>query len=179
MTRIDEYDFGIAHPADRDLTAAAFRCEPLGIVRALRQGALVDVASRNGFTPLMWVAFRSAVGFDPIGAARWLIAAGSDINRSGGKPPTVALTLACEMGSTALVEHMLLSGADPNPPAHVDPPLHSALPQLDIVRLLLSAGAERTRLWNGLTALDRYEELWRDPRHGDPDQDALIRHLLG
>lgn len=179
MSDIEDYDFGIAHPADRDLTAAAYRCEPLGIVRALRHGALVDVASRNGFTPLMWVAFRSAVGFDPMGAARWLIAAGSDINREGGKPPTVALTVACEMGSAGLVEHLLQSGADPNPPAHVDPPLHNALPAFDIVRMLLAAGAERTRLWKGQTALDRYEELWRDVRGGDDDRDALMRHLLG
>jgi ankyrin repeat protein len=175
----EDYDFGIDHQADRELTAAAYRCEPLGIVRALRRGALVDVASRNGFTPLMWVAFRSAVGIDPIGAARWLIAAGSDINRDAGKPPTVALTLACEMGAAALVEHFLQSGADPNPPAHVDPPLHSALPALDIVRMLLAAGAERTRLWKGQTALERYAELWRDQRHGDEDRDAEMRLLLG
>jgi ankyrin repeat protein len=172
------YDFGIDHPADLALTAAAYNCDPLGIIRALRNGALVDVASGNGFTPLMWVCFRSAVGFDPVVSARWLLAAGADINRIGCKPPVTALTLACEMHYIPLIEHLLRSGADPNPPAYVDSPLHNALPSVEVVQLLIGAGAELTRRHRGQTAYERYAEGWADPVRGDRQRDAAMERLL-
>jgi ankyrin repeat protein len=174
----DSYSFGIDHPADLALTTAAYNGDPLGIARALRAGALVDVASANGFTPLMWVCFRSAVGFDPMVSARWLLAAGADINRIGGNLPATALTLACEMQDEALVRFLLKNGADPDPPRHVDSPLHCALPADDIVALLIGAGADRHRIYRGQTAFERYAEGWIDATDGDRDRDARMRRLL-
>jgi ankyrin repeat protein len=170
--------FGIAHPADLALTTAAYHGDPLGIARALRAGALVDVASANGFTPLMWVCFRSGVGFDPMASARWLLAAGADVNRFGGNLPATALTLACEMQHAALVALLLRNGADPDPPRHVDSPLHCALPADDVVALLIAAGADRHRIDRGQTALERYIEGWVDAKNGDRDRDARMRRLL-
>jgi hypothetical protein len=175
----DSYSFGIDHPGDLALTTAAYHCDPLGIARALRAGALVDVASANGFTPLMWVCFRSAVGFDPLVSARWLLAAGADVNRIGGNLPATALTLACEMHNATLVGLLIKSGADPDPPRHVDSPLHCALPADDVVALLIAAGADRHRIYRGQTALERYVEGWVDPRSGDPARDARMQRLLG
>jgi ankyrin repeat protein len=175
----DTYSFGIDHPADRALATAAYNCDPLGIARALRAGALVDVASTNGFTPLMWVCFRAAVGFDPMASARWLLAAGADVHRSGGNLPATALTLACEVHDAALVQLLLRSGADADPPRHVDSPLHCALPADDVVALLLAAGADRSRRYRGQTALERYVEGWVDPALGDPGRDAAMARLLG
>ncbi len=175
----DQHSFGIDHPADLALTIAAYNCAPLGIVRALRAGALVDVASANGFTPLMWVSFRSGVGFDPMGAARWLLAAGADVNRIGGNLPATALTLACEMQNAALVAFLLRNGADPDPPRYVDSPVHCALPSTDVVALLIAAGANRHRMCRGQTALERYAEGWMDPECGDAARDAAMRGLLG
>lgn len=175
----DFYSFGIDHPADLALATAAYNGDPLGIARALRAGALVDAASANGFTPLMWVAFRSAVGFDPIVSARWLLAAGADVNRIGGNLPATALTLACEMHHTALVDLLLRNGADADPPRHVDAPLHCALPATDVVALLVAAGADRQRRYRGQTALERYVEGWVDPDLGDEERDAEMERLLG
>jgi ankyrin repeat protein len=174
----DSYSFGIDHAADLALTMAAYNGDPLGIARALRAGALVDVASANGFTPLMWVCFRSGVGFDPMASARWLLAAGADVNRVGGNLPATALTLACEMQDAALVAFLLKNGADPDPPRHVDSPLHCALPTTDVVALLIGAGADRHRMHRGQTALERYVEGWVDATDGDPQRDAAMRRLL-
>lgn len=173
------YSFGIDHPADLALAVAAYNCAPLGIIRALRDGALVDVASSNGFTPLMWVSFRSGIGFDPMASARWLLAAGADVNRVGGNLPATALTLACEMHDAELVGLLLRNGADPDPPRHVDSPLHCALPAADVVALLIAAGADRNRIYRKQTALERYLEGWADPEFGDADRDAVMRRLLG
>ena len=170
---------GIDHAADLALAVAAYRCDPLGIIRALRQGALVDVASGNGFTPLMWVAFRSAVGFDPLVSARWLLAAGAEVNRIGSRPPATALTLACEMLHAPLVDHLLRHGADPNPPQRVDSPLHDALPSVEIIELLIRAGADRLRRYKGQTALERYREIWVEPGHGNTARDRAMIRLLG
>lgn len=171
--------FGIEHSADLALTAAAYHCDPLGIARALRGGALVDVASRNGFTPLMWVCFRGSAGFDPVVSVRWLLAAGADINHIGGRPPCTPLTIACEMQDVQLVELILRNGGDPNPPSYVDSPLHNAVPSLDVVRLLVGAGADKTRLSRGQTALERYVEGRVEPTSEQRGADAEMTALLG
>ncbi len=174
----DTYSFGIDHAADLALTVAAYNCAPLGIAHALRDGALVDVASVNGFTPLMWVSFRSSAGFDAMASARWLLAAGADVNRIGGNLPATALTLACEMHNAELVAFLLRNGADADPPRHVDSPVHCALPAADVVALMIAAGANRNRVYWGQTALERYVEGWVDPEAGDAARDAVMRRLL-
>ena len=173
------YDFGIEHPDDLALAVSAYNCDPLGIIRALRRGALVDVACGNGFTPLMWVAFRSAVGFDPVVCARWLVAAGADVNRIGSNPAVTALTIACEMHNRDLVGFLLDNSADPDPPRHVESPLHNALPSVEIVSRLIAAGADPTRRFKRQTVLEAYLEGWSDPQDGDEERDAAMARLLG
>lgn len=171
-------DFGIDHPDDLALTVSAYQCDPLGIIRALRRGALVDVASGNGFTPLMWVAFRATEGFDPVVSARWLVAAGADVNRIGSKPAVTALTLACEMQSLDMVGYLLDNAADPDPPRYVESPLHNALPSVPIVRRLIAAGADPARRYKGQTALEAYVEGWASGRTRHAERDAAMARLL-
>lgn len=176
--------FGIDDPVDFRLLAGAYNGDVPVIIEALAAGAWVDVPSAQGWTPLMWLSMRSLVAFDPVASARWLLAAGAEINRFipaggegiGGDTP---LTLACEAGDDPLIDFLLVNHADPNPPSAACPPLHLCLPSEKAVRRLLAAGADHQRRFLGQTALERYIEGWGDQDYRDDAQFETMVRLLG
>lgn len=176
--------FGIDDPVDFRLLVGAYNGDVPVIIEALAAGAWVDAPSTQGWTPLMWLSMRSLVAHAPVASARWLVAAGAEINRFvpagadgvGGDTP---LTLACEAGDDALIDFLLANNADPNPPCAACPPLHLSLPSERAVRRLLAAGADARRRFGGQTALECYVEGWGDPGYRDDAQFETMVRLLG
>jgi ankyrin repeat protein len=180
----DTNSFGIADPVDFRLLAGAYNGDVPVIVEALAAGAWVDVPSTQGWTPLMWLAMRGLVAFDPVTSARWLVAAGAEVNRfvpasAGGSGGDTPLTLACEAGEMDLVGFLLANHADPDPPDGAFPPLQACLPSEKAVRRLLAAGADPYRRFRGQTALERYVEGWGDPDYRDDAAFEIMVRLLG
>lgn len=172
----------IDDPVDRLLVIGAYNGDVELIVEALAKGAKADVGTVNDWTPLLWLCMRSLVGFDPVLSAKWLLAAGAEVNRIArnieGNRAETALSLACEAGNTELVAFLLANGADPNAPAPVYPPLHAALPSVEMVGMLLRAGADRTRRFKGTTAQQSYEEGWGADEFRDEDRHEAIMALF-
>lgn len=176
--------FGIEDPIDFRLLVEAYNGDVPVIVETLARGAWVDAPSTQGWTPLMWLSMRSMVAFDAVVSARWLIAAGAEVNRfvsasDGGSGGDTPLTLACEAGDQGLIDILLANHADPNPPYGACPPLHLALPSEANVRRLLAAGANPNRRFSDQTALDRYVEGWGDPDYRDDAKFETMVRMLG
>lgn len=155
----------LRHPSGASLVAWAAYMGNVGAIAAiramlpqldpheaiiLRDGARLEAAlaggwdpnqrSPDGFTPLSLAAF-----FDNAEAFDLLLPLTTDINAAADNPQRVsALHAACAKRSAAMVERLLLAGADPNQvQADGFTPLHAAAHNGDgaIAGLLLLAGA--------------------------------------
>jgi ankyrin repeat protein len=92
--------------ADSRLADAAEKSDRAAIRALLKQNADVNAAQADGMTALHWAAHRD----DPETAKLLASASVAVTNRFGVTP----LSLACQNGSTAMVELLLERGADPN-----------------------------------------------------------------
>jgi hypothetical protein len=88
------------------LADAAERSDRTAIRTLLSQQADVNAPQADGMTALHWAAHR-----DDLETARLLASAGVSVTNHFGVTP---LSLACQNGSTAMVELLLDRGADPN-----------------------------------------------------------------
>ena len=91
----------------------------------------------GGFTPLLFAARHGAVD-----SARWLLAAGADVNDTGADGNS-ALVLAAMSGHETLARYLLEHGADPNAAGAGYTALHAAVlrSQPDLLKALLATGA--------------------------------------
>lgn len=92
--------------ADSRLADAAEKSDHATIRTLLKQHADVDASQEDGMTALHWAAHR-----DDLETARLLAGASVAVTNRFGVTP---LSLACQNGSTAMVELLLERGADPN-----------------------------------------------------------------
>ena len=92
--------------ADSRLADAAEKSDHATIRTLLKQHAEVDASQADGMTALHWAAHR-----DDLETARLLAGASVAVTNRFGVTP---LSLACQNGSTAMVELLLERGADPN-----------------------------------------------------------------
>lgn len=102
----------------------------------------VNIVNRFGETPLMYAAIKGDIEF-----AKALIQRGAQVNRLGWAP----LHYAAASGQTQMVKLLLEYGAFPNAPAAegssplllaVTAPRKAESVRLDVVKLLLNAGAD-------------------------------------
>lgn len=109
-----------------------------------QDGTLANRDSADGFSGLGLAAF-----FGHLEIAKFLVAAGADVNRPSNNAFRVApLHSAVESGISGLVELLLTHGAKPDVAEFLEAtPLHSAAARgrLEMVEKLLAAGADRQR----------------------------------
>jgi ankyrin repeat protein len=123
----------------------------------LRAGADVNIASKSGFTPLMFAAQRGEVGAEgDVATARILLRAGAKVNEVQPKFGVTPLIVASAMVHPKMVELLLDNGANPNmkeaigytPLAWVVRDSHYGIDYankekiVDIVKVLLKHGAD-------------------------------------
>jgi ankyrin repeat protein len=92
--------------ADSRLADAAEKSDRATIRALLKQNADVNASQADGMTALHWAAHR-----DDLETAKLLASASVGVTNRFGVTP---LSLACQNGSTAMVELLLERGADPN-----------------------------------------------------------------
>ena len=92
--------------ADSAVADAAEKRDPARVRTLLQNGADVQKAQPDGMTALHWAAY-----LDDLDTAKALAGADPNATNRYGVTP---LSLACQNGSTAMVELLLAMGADPN-----------------------------------------------------------------
>ena len=92
--------------ASSPLADAAEKSDQAAIRALLKQHADVNAPQADGMTALHWAAY-----LDDLETAKLLISAHANATNRYGVTP---LSLACQNGSTAMVELLLAQGADPN-----------------------------------------------------------------
>lgn len=130
---------------------SAIQLESYKVARVLAEapGLEVDQAGAKGETALMMAAFRGQLDL-----ARYLVARGAQVNRSGWTP----LHYAATNGHVAMIEYLLGQRADINAasPNETTPLMMAAMyGSQDAAQALLKAGADASRKNQlGMTAAD-------------------------
>jgi hypothetical protein len=144
-----------------DLHIAAYNANVELVLEFLDAGNDPNEYDQSGYTPLLWAAFRGAVGYQ-LPVIQALISAGADVNAVTRAGDSSALMLAVQTGND---EH----GAEVNRAADEVTPLMVAARggNAQIVRTLLELGADPTLRTGKYTAADY---AW----HGGHDQLAEL-----
>jgi len=176
----------VANPKEDALLKAA----QSGIVAKIREllasGAPVEARDVNRKTPAMLAAQGGHVE-----AFHVLVEAGADLHAVAFRQLDL-LEVAARSGNVAIVRFLLQRGLPVNghwQPANDvlrkmghDSPLHQAVDfgHVEVVRVLLEAGADRQAKYEGKTAVDLVKERLRDPDYADQKQQYReIAALLG
>src|SRR5262245_56795784 len=152
----------------RDLHRAAYDADLEGVLERLAAGDDPNEHDERGYTPLLWAAFRGAVGKQlPVILA--LISAGADVNAVTGAGDSTVLMLAVQAGIDVLVRALVDHGAEVDRTADEVTPLMVAARDgnTQIVRTLLEFGADPSIRAGKYTAADY---AW----HGGHDQLAQL-----
>jgi ankyrin repeat protein len=141
-----------------DLHVAAYDADVELVRELLNSDHDPNAYDESGYTPLLWAAFRGAVG-DQLPVILALIDAGADVNaitRTNQPENTSVLLCAIEAGNEGIVRALIERGADVNHGAAEVTPLMIAAQQGDmtIVRALLELGADPKRRAGRFTAAD-------------------------
>ena len=146
------------------------------IRKHLADGAAIEATNVNRWTPVM-----CAAGHGHLEAYQMLVEAGAYLHALGMRQ-TDLLELAVDGGNVVIVRDLLQRGLpvdghwqllDPNNPVlrkigHDTPLIRAAQNgNVEMVRVLLDAGADRDRKHQGKTALDLAKECLRDPDFED------------
>jgi hypothetical protein len=169
----------MAHPKADALISAAISGKADRIRKLLSEGAPLEAQDMNRSTPVMLAAQHGHVE-----AFRLLVEAGANLHAVAGRQKDL-LEMAVDSGKVELVRFLLDRGLpvdghwklpDSDNPAFRrighDTPLIRAAERghVEIVRVLLEAGADRSRKHNGQTALAVAQEHLRDPDYEEDHQ---------
>ena len=126
-----------------ELHAAAYNADIERARELLQAGLDPNAYDESGYTPLLWAAFRGAVG-DQLPVVLLLVAAGADVNAVTQRGDASVLMLAVQTGNDAVVRTLVTCGAEVNRPADGLTPLMLAVRQGDVrmVRTLIELGAD-------------------------------------
>jgi len=176
----------VANPKEDALLKAATSGNVAKIKQLLAGGAPIDARDVNRMTPVMLAAQGGHVE-----AFRALVDAGADLQTTAFRQVDL-LEVAAQGGNVEIVRFLLERGLPVN--GHWKPindairkighdtPLFRAADdaQVEIVRILLDAGADRNAKHMGQTALQMVKERVRDPDYEDQKQEyQTIATLLG
>jgi uncharacterized protein len=164
----------VAHPKSQAMISAAISGKADKIRQFLSEGVPIESQDMNRSTPVMLAAAHGHVE-----AFQVLVEAGADLHAVAARQKDL-LEHAVDSGKAELVRFLLDRGLPVDghwkPPASENPavrkighdtPLLRAAEggAVEIVRILLEAGADRSRTYNGRTALDVAKEHLHDPDH--------------
>jgi ankyrin repeat protein len=151
-----------------DLHIAAYNADVDLVLELLDAGHDPNEYDQGGYTPLLWAAFRGAVGHQ-LPVIEVLISAGADVNAVTRAGDSSALMLVAQAGNDVLVRALVEHGAEVNRAADEVTPLMVAARggNAQIVRTLLELGADPTFRTGKYTAADY---AW----HGGHDQLAEL-----
>lgn len=151
-----------------DLHLAAYHADVEHVLELIEAGNDPNEYDQSGYTPLLWAAFRGAIG-DQLLVILALISAGADVNATTRAGDSNVLMLTVQAGSELLVRALIEHGAEIDRAADEVTPLMLAarIGEARIVRTLLELGADPTVRTGKYTAADY---AW----HGGHDQLALL-----
>lgn len=158
-----DLDGGATDGAGVEAMLAAVRAgDEAAVALLVEAGVEADTPGRFGLTPIMIAAVR-----DDAAIVGTLLAAGVDIERVSDSGES-ALHLAADFGGPATVETLLAGGASidqPNDERRQQTPLMGAVARgrLDIVDVLLAAGADPSALDSGFRSVLHYANDSGDP----------------
>ncbi len=158
-----DLDGGATDGAGVEAMLAAVRAgDEAAVALLVEAGVEADAPGRFGLTPIMIAAVR-----DDAAIVATLLAAGADVERVSDSGES-ALHLAADFGGPATVEALLAGGASidqPNDERRQQTPLMGAVARgrLDIVDVLLAAGADPSALDSGFRSVLHYANDSGDP----------------
>jgi ankyrin repeat protein len=126
--------------SDTRLPDAAMQGDKDAVRSLLDQRVDVNAPQGDGTTALHWAAYK-----DDVGMAKMLLAAGANVKATTRVGEITPLLMACKNGNAAMIELLLMAGADAN---SADEHLTTALMMAaasghqDAVKVLLDHGAE-------------------------------------
>jgi len=138
-----------------NLHQAAYRADIEQVLERLDAGDDPNEYDQTGYTPLLWAAFRGAVG-NQLPVILALISAGADVNAVTRAGDSSVLMLAVQAGSDVLVRALVERGAEVDRAADEVTPLMLAarIGDARIVRTLLELGADPAVRAGKFTAAD-------------------------
>ncbi|MGY8685213.1 ankyrin repeat domain-containing protein [Bradyrhizobium sp. UFLA05-153] len=138
-----------------DLHLAAYHADVEHVLEFLDAGDDPNEYDQSGYTPLLWAAFRGAVG-NQLPVILALISAGADVNAVTRAGDSSVLMLAVQAGSDVLVRALVELGAEVDRATDEVTPLMLAarIGEERIARTLLELGADPTVRAGKYTAAD-------------------------
>ena len=127
----------------KELHLAAYNADAGQVRNLLQAGGDPNGYDEHGYTPLLWAAFRGAVG-DQLPVVQALLEAGADIEAVTRAGDSTVSMLAVQSGNEALVRALAERGAGIDRPADEVTPLMVAARRGDLrmVQTLLGLGAD-------------------------------------